>query len=91
VDVEYFKQSKKNNKRKYVAEELDSDSEIEIVKVVSNSQKSKKKKVDTNSVEELKKSILKTQKKTISNKTHNIRTQTRTQVIEYRYFAEKKY
>ena len=57
MDVEYFKQSK-NNKRKHDAEELDSDSEIEISKAVSNSQKSKKRKDDTDSVKELMKSVL---------------------------------
>jgi hypothetical protein len=79
--VEYFKQSK-NYKRKHDAEELDSDSEIEISKAVSNSQKSKKK-----SKKELMKSILRTKKKTNSNRTQT----TRRQVIEYRYFAENKY
>ena len=71
--MEYFKQSK-SNKRKHAA------------KAVSDSQKSKKKKEeekkeeDTDSVQELKKSILKTRKKT------------RNKVIdEYIYFAEKKY
>jgi hypothetical protein len=70
--VEYFKQSK-NHKRKHDAEELDSES-----------QKSQKKKKKTKSLEELRKSILETQQKTISRTT-------RRQVIEYRYFAEKKY
>ena len=79
--MEYFKQSK-NHKRKHDAEEFDSDSENEIVKAVSNSQK----KEDTDSVEELRRSIQKTKKKQ-----QQTRTQTRRQVIEYRYFAEKKY
>ena len=59
--MKYFKQSK-NHKRKHDAEEFDSDSENEIVKAVSNSQK----KEDTDSVEELKRSIQKTKKKIIS-------------------------
>ena len=69
--MEYFK----NHKRKHDAEEVDSDSEIEISKAVSNShmsqksQKSQRKKKDTKSIEELKKSILKTQQKTISTTT----------------------
>ena len=71
--MEYFKQSN-NHKRKHDAEELDSESQ--------KSQKKKKKK--TKSLEELRKSILETQQKTISRTT-------RRQVIEYRYFAEKKY
>ena len=70
--MEYFKQSN-NHKRKHDAEELDSES-----------QKSQKKKKKTKSLEELRKSILETQQKTISRTT-------RRQVIEYRYFAEKKY
>ena len=71
--MEYFKQSK-SNKRKHAA------------KAVSNSQDSKKKKEekkkeeDTDSVQELMKSILRTKRKT------------RNKVIdEYIYFAEKKY
>ena len=70
--MEHFKQSK-SNKRKHAA------------KAVSDSQESKKKKEeekkeeDTDSVQELMKSILRTKRKT------------RIKVIEYIYFAEKKY
>ena len=62
--MEYFKQSN-NHKRKHDAEELDSESQ----KSQKSLKSQKKKKKDTKSLEELRKSILKTQQKTISRTT----------------------